>query len=179
MKASLLPLAIFAILVVFLSVGLTLDPARVPSPLVGQSVPAFSGERLSYPGIVIGQDDLSDRPMLVNVWGTWCQGCLAEHELLMGITEQYGIPVYGLNYRDRRELALEWLDRYGNPYRLVVYDPDARISLEWGVYGAPETFAVDSQGIIRYRHVGILTREILENRLLPAVAGRLDEERNI
>ncbi len=169
MKASLLPLIVFGLLVVFLSVGLMLDPSRVSSPLIGAPMPAFSGERLSQPGAVISEKDFGDRPMLVNVWATWCQGCLAEHGILMDIATRHNIPVYGLNYRDERSLALEWLARHGNPYRLVVYDPDAKIGLEWGVYGAPETFVIDAQGIIRYKHVGILGEEAFERKILPLI----------
>ena len=162
-----LPLLLFAILVVFLSISLTLDPSRVPSPLVGLPMPTFSGERLSQPGVFISEKDLIDRPMLVNVWATWCQACLAEHEILIDIAVNHDIPIYGLNYRDQRNAALEWLERYGNPYRLVIYDEDAQIGLDWGVYGAPETFLVDREGIIKYKHIGILNKEIFEQKILP------------
>ncbi len=165
--AASVPLLVFGVLVMFLAVSLTLDPSRVPSPLVGRAMPAFSGERLSQPGVVVSNEDLSARPMLVNVWATWCQGCLAEHDLLMHIANKRGIPIYGLNYRDERDAALEWLAHYGNPYRLVVYDDDARIGLDWGVYGAPETFMVDADGVIRYKHIGILSEEIFEREILP------------
>ena len=169
MKTSLLPLVVFGVLVVFLSLGLLLDPSRVPSPLLGSPIPAFSGERLSEPGVVVSEKDFSARPMLVNVWGTWCQGCLAEHEVLMDIANNHHIPVYGLNYRDQRYPALEWLARHGNPYRLVVYDPDARVGLEWGVYGAPETFVIDARGVVRYKHIGVLSEEIFNHKILPLI----------
>ena len=173
MKASLLPLAVFGVLVVFLSMSLWLDPSRVPSPLVGSPMPAFSGERLFEPGVAVSEKDFGTGPMLVNVWGTWCQGCLAEHGLLMDIASEYDIPVYGLNYRDERYPAIEWLARYGNPYRLVVYDPDAKVGLEWGVYGAPETFAIDARGIVRYKHVGILDEETFQRKMLPLIRNDL------
>ena len=166
MKA-MLPLLLFGVLVAFLAVSLRHDPSHVPSPLVGLPMPAFSGEHLLQPGIFVNEKDLSDRPMLLNVWATWCQGCIAEHALLMKIAHRYSIPIYGLNYRDERGAALEWLGRYGNPYRLVVYDKDAAIGLDWGVYGAPETFVIDTAGIIRYKHVGILREDVFENDILP------------
>ena len=169
MKASLLPLAIFGTLVIFLFSGLSLDPSKVPSPLIGSRIPAFSAERLSVPGLAVSHKDLSDSPMLVNVWGTWCQGCLAEHPLLMDIAARYGVSIYGLNYRDERGLALDWLENHGDPYRLIIYDPDGKVALEWGVYGAPETFVIDKQGVIRYKHIGILSREILERKILPLI----------
>ena len=170
MKA-LLPLLLFAVLVAFLATSLTLDPSRVSSPLVGLPMPAFSGERLSRPGVFVSEKDLVERPMLLNVWATWCQGCIAEHGLLMDIAERNGIPIYGLNYHDERAAALEWLERYGNPYRLVVYDHDRSIGLEWGVYGAPETFVVDADGFVRYKHIGILNEETFRREILPWFRG--------
>lgn len=166
-----MPLLVFGVLVAFLAVSLTLDPSRVPSPLVGSPMPVFSGERLSQPGAFISEKDLSDRPMLLNVWATWCRGCLEEHDLLMEIAWDYGVPIYGLNYRDEREAALEWLQRYGDPYRLVVYDENAQIGLDWGVYGAPETFVVDAAGTVRYKHVGVLDKETFTGKLLPLLGG--------
>ncbi len=170
MKATL-PLLLFGVLVVFLATSLTLDPSRVSSPLVGLPMPAFSGERLAQPGVFVSADDLAERPMLLNVWATWCQGCIAEHDLLMDVAGRHGIPIYGLNYRDERGAALAWLARYGNPYRLVIYDEDATIGLDWGVYGAPETFVVDADGIVRYKHVGVLREEIFQHEILPLFEG--------
>ncbi len=173
MKKGVLPFLVFGVLVVFLAISLTLDPSRVPSPLIGAPMPAFSGERLSQPGVFVSEKDLGDRPMLLNVWATWCHGCLEEHDLLMRIAQEHGVPIYGLNYRDERGAALEWLKQYGNPYRLVVYDEDAQIGLDWGVYGAPETFVVDRGGVVRYKHVGVLDEETFSDEILPLLdAGR-------
>ena len=174
MKA--LPLLLFGVLVMFLAVSLRLDPSRVPSPLIGHPMPTFSGERLTKPGAFVSEQDLTDRPMLVNVWATWCQGCIAEHGLLMKIATEHKVPIYGLNYRDERGAALEWLAHYGNPYRLVIYDEDARIGLEWGVYGAPETFVVDAGGVVRHKHVGVLDEETFREKMLPLLDGRDDED---
>ncbi len=171
MRGGILPLLVFGVLAVFLAIGLTLDPSRVSSPLVGSPMPAFSGERLSQPGVFVSGKDLSDRPMLLNVWATWCHGCLEEHDLLMKIAQDHGVPIYGLNYRDERGPALEWLQHYGNPYRLIVYDEDAQIGIDWGVYGAPETFVVDRAGIIRYKHVGVLDEETFTDKILPLLDG--------
>ena len=163
---SIMPLLLFGALVIFLAVGLRLDPSHVPSPLIGMPMPPFSTERLSAPDVRISEKDFSDRPMLVNIWATWCQGCLAEHGLLMDIAGR-GVPIYGLNYRDERAAALQWLEDYGNPYRLVAYDNDVKIGLDWGVYGAPETYVIDADGVIRYKHIGILNEEIVARDILP------------
>ena len=163
---GVIPLLLFSILVIFLARSLNLDPSRVSSPLIGAPMPPFSAERLSEPGVWVSENDLSIRPMLVNVWATWCQGCLAEHDLLMRIAAR-DIPIYGLNYRDERAAALEWLENYGNPYRLVVYDENAEIGLDWGVYGAPETYVIDAEGVIRYKHVGVLNEEVFQRSILP------------
>ena len=164
---GLVPLLVFGVVVIFLAIGLTLDPSRVPSPLIGMPMPTFAAESLTDAAVVVTEKDLTDRPLLVNVWATWCLGCMAEHELLMRIAHDHKIPIYGLNYRDERSTALDWLAQYGNPYRLMVYDLDAAVGLDWGVYGAPETFVVDGDGIIRHKHIGILYQDDFERDILP------------
>jgi cytochrome c biogenesis protein CcmG, thiol:disulfide interchange protein DsbE len=171
----ILPLAIFLLLMLTFWRGLALDPGEVPSPLVGKPVPAFVMESLRDGESVVSDADLRGRVSLLNVWGTWCPGCHEEHHLLMRLAEEEGVSILGLNYRDDRQAALRWLSRVGDPYLRSGYDPQGRVALDWGVYGAPETFVVDHRGIIRHKHIGPLTEDIIERRLLPMLR-RLEEE---
>ncbi len=167
MKPAIIPLLLFSALVAFLAVGLTLDPSRVPSPLIGRPAPAFSAERLSQPGVFVNEKDFLLKPALFNVWATWCSACLDEHPLLMDLARRRGVPVYGLNYKDDRRAALGWLEQFGNPYRWVAYDGDARVGIEWGVYGAPETYLISADGVVLYKHIGALNETIVEQEILP------------
>jgi cytochrome c biogenesis protein CcmG/thiol:disulfide interchange protein DsbE len=164
-----LPLAIFAVLAVLLLVGLGLNPRLVPSPLVGKPVPAFDVEQLITPTDRLTSSDLLGKVSLLNVWATWCVGCRQEHPLLLEIADSAMVPIIGLNYKDERSLAVEWLQRLGDPYLTSGFDPDGRVGLDFGVYGLPETFVVDPDGVIRYKHIGPLTRDAWERELLPVV----------
>jgi cytochrome c biogenesis protein CcmG/thiol:disulfide interchange protein DsbE len=175
MKRFLLPLGVFLILAAFLAIGLTLDPSKVPSPLIGKPAPAFSAPRLHAPDQVITREDLLGRVVLVNVWASWCTACREEHPVLMALADHYRVPVYGLNYKDRREDALAWLAELGDSYTAIIHDPKGEVGLEWGVYGVPETFVLDAQGIIRRKYIGALTPDILNNELLPLIE-QLEQE---
>ncbi|HXG29753.1 MAG TPA: DsbE family thiol:disulfide interchange protein [Nevskiales bacterium] len=165
----LLPLLIVALLFALLAVGLTLDPRRVPSPLIGKPAPAFTLPRLSDPQQTVSAIDWHGEVCLVNVWASWCASCRDEHPLLLELARQAEVPIYGLNYKDQWDEALAWLARFGNPYRDSVFDAEGRAGLDWGVYGVPETFVLDKQGRIRHKHIGAITHQDLEQTLLPLV----------
>lgn len=147
-----IPVGIFLGLAVLLYRGLSLDPTELPSALIGRSVPEFRLRALGQDHYLTEQA-LSGRTSLLNVWGTWCPTCVAEHPYLMALAEQ-GVDIVGLNYKDTDAKALAWLERLGNPYREVISDPQGSFGLDLGVYGAPETYVIDARGIVRYRHVG-------------------------
>lgn len=166
-----LPLVIFAVIFAFLGVGLTITDRvqEVPSPLIDKPAPRFSLPSLEDPTKSVTDTDLKGQVSLVNVWASWCAGCRQEHDLLVQIDRMGVAPIIGLNYRDERADAQRWLNRYGNPYTTVAYDGDGRVSIDWGVYGAPETFVVDGEGMIRYKHIGPLTPDVLEKTIVPMV----------
>jgi cytochrome c biogenesis protein CcmG, thiol:disulfide interchange protein DsbE len=166
----LVPLAIFALLIAFLYRGLSLDPKLVPSPLVGKPMPTFSLTRLENPAVTISDADFRGKVTLLNVWATWCVSCRREHETLVQLAKTGQVDIYGLNYKDNREEANRWLKRLGNPYVANAFDSDGRVGIDWGVYGAPETFIIDREGIIRHKHIGPLTIEIINDEILPLVA---------
>ena len=165
----LAPLAIFIILVAFLYRGLSLDPKRVPSPLVGKPMPEFVLPRLQDPAATISDTDLKGTVSILNIWATWCVSCRAEHEVLLLLAKSGKVDIYGLNYKDNRAKAQQWLVRLGDPYVANAFDADGRAGIDWGVYGAPETFIMDRQGIIRHKHIGPLTVEILNEQILPLI----------
>lgn len=165
----LLPLGIFIALAALLFYGLKLDPRKVPSPLVNKPAPAFTLESLSEPGKTISSDILKGRMSLVNVWASWCPSCRQEHGELVRIARESDVQMIGFNWKDERPAALEMLRRYGNPYVLSVFDPDNKVGLDWGVYGAPETFIVDAEGIIRHKQIGPIDQRVWENEILPVI----------
>lgn len=167
MRRHLLPLALFLVLVGFLAVGLRLDPREVPSPLVGKPAPAFQTAALARPEVTIRRDDLLGRVWLLNVWASWCGACRDEHPVLVDYARRGGVPIYGLNYKDKREDGMGWLQQFGNPYTDSLFDPDGRIGIDYGVYGVPETFVIDRAGIIRYKHIGPITPAVLRDKIEP------------
>ncbi len=167
MKRFLWPLGLFLVLAAFLAVGLRLDPREVPSPLVGKPAPAFRAAALARPDAVLKRDDLLGRVWLLNVWASWCGACRDEHPVLVAFSRRSKVPIYGLNYKDKREDGLGWLQQFGNPYADSMFDPDGRIGIDYGVYGVPETFVIDRAGVIRYKHIGPITPEVLRDKLEP------------
>lgn len=163
----LIPLAVFLALVGFLAVGLKLDPKEVPSPLIGKPAPDFALTRLDQPALTIRRDDLLGKVWMLNVWASWCTACREEHPVLLDFARRRLVPVYGLNYKDQRGAGLRWLGNYGDPYETSLYDPDGRTGIDWGVYGVPETFVIDRQGVVRYKHIGPLTPEVIRERIEP------------
>ena len=166
----LVPLAIFMVLVAFLYRGLSLDPKRVPSPLVGKPMPEFSLPRLQDPAATLSDTDLKGKVSILNIWATWCVSCRAEHKVLLMLAKSDKVDIYGLNYKDERDKAKQWLVQLGDPYIANAFDADGRTGIDWGVYGAPETFIMDREGIIRHKHIGPLTVDALNNEILPLIA---------
>ncbi len=163
------PLALFAVLVVLLGIGLTRDPRLVPSPLIGKAAPAFELPTVADPARRLRGTDLRGRPYLLNVWASWCVACRAEHPLLLALAKRDVVELVGLNYKDERGAASAWLGRHGNPYRVSLYDAEGRLGLDLGVYGVPETFLIDGAGVVRYKHVGPLDEAVIADELLPAI----------
>jgi cytochrome c biogenesis protein CcmG/thiol:disulfide interchange protein DsbE len=167
-----IPLGIFAIIAVFFFRGLSLNPSHVPSPLVGKPAPAFSLPGLEDPGRTVTAEDLKGQVSLLNVWGTWCVECRYEHAFLVELARTSGIPIYGLNLKDDRENALRWLATLGDPYVESAFDADGGVAVDWGVYGAPETFLIGRDGVVLHKHISVLTPEIWQRDFLP----RIEEE---
>ena len=163
------PLAVFAVLLAFLWVGLSRDPREVPSPLIGKPAPSFVLATLHEPQKKLSGDDMKGQVWLLNVWASWCVSCRVEHPLLMQLAKSNVVPVVGLDYKDKPDEGLAWLKENGNPYNVSIVDRDGRVGIDFGVYGVPETFVVDKQGVIRYKQIGPVTAEALENRILPLV----------
>jgi cytochrome c biogenesis protein CcmG, thiol:disulfide interchange protein DsbE len=159
----------FAALVALLAVGLTLNPREVPSPLIGKPAPGFELPLLHAPDKTFSQKDMLGRVWILNVWASWCPPCLVEHPVVTELARSGVAPVVGLNYKDAREDALPWLKRNGDPYQLSVYDAAGRIALDYGVYGVPETYVIDRRGVIRYKHIGPLTPQVAQKKILPLI----------
>lgn len=164
-----LPLLGFAALLALLGAGLGTDPSVLPSALLDKPLPAFSAERLEEAGDRVVETDLAGDVALLNVWATWCPTCYAEHEFLRGLRDQ-GMTIYGVNYKDERAAALRWLADLGDPYRFNIFDDKGQLGIDLGVYGAPETYLLDPDGVIRYRHVGELNERIWRKEFEPRIA---------
>ncbi|MHB1201060.1 MAG: DsbE family thiol:disulfide interchange protein [Polaromonas sp.] len=167
--AVYVPLAVALVIGVFFAIGLTLDPRLVPSPLIGKPVPEFSLPPVKGRTLGLSSADLKGEVSLVNVFASWCVACRAEHPLFMELKKQGVVPIYGLNYKDQPEDAKKWLDELGDPYTRTGADINGRVSIDWGVYGVPETFVIDRQGRIAYKQIGQLTPEVLEKTILPLI----------
>ncbi len=161
------PAGVFLLLAVFLWRGLYLDPTELPSVLIDRPIPEFA--MTTVEDRPVGNDELPDQVFLLNVWGSYCLPCLVEHPTLMRLSEEGEFPVVGVNYKDRKQLALDWLDLNGNPFAYSILDEEGRLGIDLGVYGAPETFLVDGEGVIRYRHVGVLDEPVWRDVFVPAI----------
>ena len=169
MKKFLIPIGMFALLGLLLAYGLKLDPRKIPSPLIDKPLPAFSLPTLEDPKKLLANADLKGKVVLVNVWASWCVACKQEHPVLLALSRDKLVPIIGLNYKDRREDATQMLKVEGNPYDVSIVDADGRVGIDWGVYGVPETFVVDKQGVIRYKQIGPISPEAWEKTLLPLI----------
>ena len=169
MKRFLLPLAVFLTLVLFLGFGLRLNPREVPSPFIGKAAPAFKLAQLHEPGKTISPQDMVGQVWLLNVWASWCVACRQEHPVLMDFAKQGVVPLLGLNYKDGTENGATWLRQFGNPYAVSGVDADGRVGIDYGVYGVPETFVIDKKGVIRMKHIGPVTPEVITEKLIPLI----------
>jgi cytochrome c biogenesis protein CcmG/thiol:disulfide interchange protein DsbE len=168
--AFLLPLAVFAAIAVLLAVGLTLNPREIPSPLIGKPVPQFELPPVRGRTLGLQTSDLKGEVSIVNVFASWCLSCKEEHPVFMQMQRERLVPIHGLNYKDRPEDAQKWLDDMGDPYTRTGADIDGRVAIEWGVYGVPETFVIDREGRIAYKHIGPVTPKLLDETLRPLIA---------
>ena len=170
------PLALFAIMVLLFNAMIGHDPSKLDLARKGQSMPAFRLSELHDSSRVVTEADLQGRPLLLNVWATWCPSCRTEHPELLRIAKSEGVLVVGLNYKDDRKAAQGWLQKLGDPYLFTIFDPEGRLGLDLGVYGAPETYVLDSKGILRYRHVGVVDGRVWNEVLKPLLATFNDAE---
>jgi cytochrome c biogenesis protein CcmG, thiol:disulfide interchange protein DsbE len=169
MNRYLIPLGIFIALTVLLYIGLGLNPREVPSPLIGKPAPAFELTSVADPGRTLASTELRGQVYLLNVWASWCVSCRQEHPLLMRLARSGTVPIYGLNYKDQRGDAQRWLAQFGDPYAESLFDTDGRVGMDYGVYGTPETFVIDKQGMIRHKKIGPVTEADLNDTILPLV----------
>ncbi len=167
MAKYLIPLVMFMVLVVFLAIGLTRDPHEVPSPLINKPAPAFSLPQLKAPEKTFTAAEMRGKVWILNVWASWCVSCRDEHPLMIQYAKSGAIPIYGLNYKDQREDALSWLSELGDPYVLSAVDEDGRVAIDYGVYGAPETYLIDQSGTIRFKQIGAVTPDVWTKQILP------------
>ena len=168
--AWLTPLLVFAGVAVFLGIGLTLNPREIPSPLIGKPVPEFVLPPVQGRMLGLSSVDLKGDVSLVNVFASWCVACREEHPIFMQLQRERFVPIHGLNYKDRPEDAARWLDALGDPYTRTGADRNGRVAIDWGVYGVPETFVIDRNGRIAYKHIGAITPKVLEEKLRPLIA---------
>lgn len=166
----LIPVVVLAALVVLFAVGLQHDPREVPSPLIGKAAPAFNLKLLGD-GAPYSQMDLKGRPVLVNFFASWCEGCQVEHPVLLKLAKEFNVEIIGMDYKDKPEDVSNWLARHGSPYRKVVMDEQGTAGLDWGVYGVPETFVLDAAGVIVYKQIGPMTEEAWRTKIAPLMAG--------
>ena len=189
MKKFFIPLGLFLVLVAFLAVGLKRNPQEIPSPLLGKPAPLFSLSTLDAGGAKFGPQDMKGKVWMLNVWATWCAACRDEHPLLVAFSKANQLPIVGLNYKEvqaqdapagrqltpedklriARERSAVWLQRLGDPYVVSVFDLDGRVGIDYGVYGVPETYIIDKEGVIRFKQVGAVTLETLQSQILPLV----------
>ena len=187
MKKFYIPLGIFLVLVAFLAIGLKRNPQEIPSPLLGKPAPLFSLSTLNPGGAKFGPQDMKGKVWMLNVWATWCAACRDEHPLLVAFSKANQLPIVGLNYKEvqaqdapagrqltpedklriARERSAVWLQRLGDPYVVSVFDLDGRVGIDYGVYGVPETYIIDKEGVIRFKQVGAVTLETLQSQILP------------
>lgn len=167
MNRFVLPLVAVAALLVFLVMGLRHgDPRALPSPFIGKPAPEFELPTLKNPEVTVGKNNFLGGYAIVNVWATWCVMCRQEHPFLMELARRKAIPIYGINWRDSRPEAIRWLDQLGDPYVASAYDEDGRVGIDWGVYGAPETFLVDPEGTVIYKHLGPLDPQVWQREFV-------------
>lgn len=167
--AFLVPLLAFGVLALVLGVGLSRDPREVPSPLIGKPAPQFELPAVKGRAQGLATRNLRGEVSLVNVFASWCVACREEHPVLVALARRKLVPIHGLNYKDKPDDAAAWLDRWGDPYTRTGADIDGRVGIDWGVYGVPETFVIDPQGRIAYKHIGPMTEDFVHKKLVPMI----------
>lgn len=172
-KYLLIPLVLFIGLVGFLLIGLHRDPHEVPSPLINKPAPVFQLPQLQDPTRTVSTQEMRGKVYVLNFWGSWCIACRDEHPLLVQYSKQNVVPIYGVDYKyandstDERAAAKQFLAELGNPYTQIIFDADGRTSIDYGVYGAPESFLIDKQGVIRFKQIGPITEEVWNQKIVP------------
>ena len=166
-RILLIPLVLFIALVAFLLIGLHRDPHEVPSPLINKPAPDFQLPQLQQSIATFSAKEMRGKVWLLNFWGTWCVACREEHPLLVQYAKTGLVPIYGVDYKDDRAAAMRWLDEFGNPYVLTAFDVDGRVSIDYGVYGAPESYLIDRNGVIRFKQIGPITEDVWQKQILP------------
>jgi cytochrome c biogenesis protein CcmG/thiol:disulfide interchange protein DsbE len=169
MRRFFLPLGVLFALLVLLGAGLKRDPQAIPSPLIGRQAPVFALAQLALPEKSFGPQDMKGKVWMLNVWASWCTSCRKEHPLLLDLAQRGIVPIVGLDYMDARPDGAKWLVQHGNPYQLSVLDADGKVGIDYGVYGVPETFVIDKLGVVRLKHTGPVTAEVIEKQLLPLI----------
>ena len=164
------PFLAFVVLAIFLYVGLGLNPHEIPSPLINKPAPAFTLPQLYDPAKQFSSQDMKGKVWLLNVWASWCVSCREEHPVLMALSQQNIVPISGLDYKDKNPDGEAWLREGGDPYTLIATDANGRVGIDYGVYGVPETYVIDKQGVIRYKQIGPVTHQSLQQKILPLVA---------
>jgi cytochrome c biogenesis protein CcmG/thiol:disulfide interchange protein DsbE len=168
MKAKfLIPLVLFVVLVGFLAVGLSRDPHELPSPLIGKQAPTFELPQLADPQKTFSPESMKGKVWILNVWASWCVACREEHPVLVELGKLQLAPIIGLDYKDKRDDAMAMLARQGDPYVLSAFDANGRVGIDYGVYGVPETYVIDKAGVIRFKHIGPITMELLNKKMIP------------
>ena len=165
----LLPLLLFVGLVAFLASGLGRDPHELPSPFIGRQAPAFEVPQLTAVDENFSPESMRGKVWVMNVWASWCSSCREEHPVLLNFAKTYDTPLIGLDYKDQRKDALNVLRHEGDPYVLSAFDANGRVGINYGVYGVPETYVIDKQGIIRHKHIGPLTPEVVQKKIIPLI----------
>lgn len=175
MNRAVLPLLAFIVLVIFLAIGLTKDPRKLPSTFIGKTAPAFTLPQLHKLDKKFSPKDMLGKVWVLNVWASWCVSCRAEHHVLNSMVKSNKVNLIGLNYKDEVADARNWLARYGNPYQLSISDLEGLVGIDWGVYGVPETFVIDKKGIVRLKHTGPVTNKDILEEIIPLV-NKLEKE---
>lgn len=167
----LIPVGLFAALIAFFYTGIGRDKETLPSPLIGKPAPQWQLSRLDDPSQTVSGSDFAGKPYVLNVWATWCVACREEHATLLEIAQRGEAPIVGIDWKDDREQAQRWLQQLGNPYTVTGFDDEGRAAIDWGVYGAPETFLVDAQGVVAFKHIAPMTIDVWEREFLPRLKG--------
>ncbi len=169
MVKFLIPLALFVVMAVFLTMGLSLNPRDIPSPLIDKPAPEFSLPALNEPVKIMSKEDFAGKVWLLNVWASWCVSCRQEHPVFVQFARKNAVTIVGLNYKDDPSAAKQWLAQLGNPYKVSIMDQEGRTGIDYGVYGVPETFVIDKKGVVRYKHTGPVTMQDVQEILIPLI----------